>query len=315
MRTVIRDDRGVGRRTWQAWCVVLAILLLVAVPTEAFSQRQFETADAAAKALADAARANDVRRVGVILGIFGRNIISSGDDVADANARAKFVTAYDAANRIVPDGDSKATLEIGKDNFPFAVPLVKDRDGWRFDTLAGQYEVLARRIGTNELNAIQVCLAYVEAQREYARLDPEKNGSPVYAQRVVSQPDKKDGLYWPAAEGGPDSPLGGFMAAAARAGYRAGQSRIPYHGYYYKILRGQGPTAPGGAYSYVIRGKMIGGFALVAYPAAYRNSGVMTFVVNHDGAVFQKDLGAGTAGIASAMSSFNPDSTWKKVAP
>jgi hypothetical protein len=293
----------------------LAILLLVAMPTSAFSQRQFETADAAAKALADAARANDVRRAGIILGIFGRNIISSGDDVADANARAKFVAAYDAANRIVPDGGDKATLEIGKDNFPFPVPLVKDRDGWRFDTLAGRHEILARRIGANELNAIQVCLAYVEAQREYARLDPEKIGSPVYAQRVVSQPNKKDGLYWPASEGAPASPLGGFMAAATREGYRPGQSRIPYHGYYYKVLRAQGPKAPGGAYDYVVKGKMIGGFALIAYPAEYRNSGVMTFVVNHDGAVFQKDLGAGTAGFASAMSSFNPDDSWRKVAP
>ncbi|MBX9844850.1 MAG: DUF2950 domain-containing protein [Xanthobacteraceae bacterium] len=315
MRTSVPVDCVVGRRTWQAWCVALAILLLVAMPTSAFSQRQFETPDGAAKALADAARANDLRRVGVILGIFGRHIVSSGDEVADANARAKFVAAYDAANRVVPDGDSKATLEIGKDNFPFPVPLVKDRDGWRFDTLAGQYEILARRIGANELNAIQVCLAYVEAQREYARLDPEKNGSPVYAQRVVSQPDKRDGLYWPASEGSPASPLGEFMAAATREGYRPGQSQIPYHGYYYRILRAQGPKAPGGAYDYVVKGKMIGGFALVAYPAEYRNSGVMTFVVNHDGAVFQKDLGAGTAGIANGMSSFNPDSSWKKVGP
>jgi hypothetical protein len=313
--TVVLADRATGGFRWQAWCAAWAILLLVAMPTSAWSQRQFETPDAAAKALADAARANDVRRVGVILGIFGRNIVSSGDDVADANARAKFVAAYDAANRIVPEGSDKATLEIGKDNFPFPVPLAKGRDGWRFDTLAGQHEILARRIGANELNAIQVCLAYVDAQREYARLDPEKNGSPVYAQRVVSQPDKRDGLYWPATAGAPASPLGEFMAAAARENYRPGQSRIPYHGYYYKILRGQGPTAPGGAYSYVIRGKMIGGFALVAYPAAYRNSGVMTFVVNHDGAVFQKDLGARTPGIASGMSSFNPDSSWRKVAP
>jgi len=303
-----------GRR-WQALCAGFAIMVLVALPTSAWSQRQFETPDEAGKALADAARANDVRRVGVILGIFGRNIVSSGDDVADSNARAKFVAAYDAVNRIVLDGDSKATLEIGKDNWPFPVPLVKDKDGWRFDTLAGQYEVLARRIGINELNAIQVCLAYVEAQREYARLDPDKNGSPVYAQRVVSQPGKKDGLYWSAAEGAPASPLGEFMAVAAREGYRPGQSRIPYHGYYYKILRGQGPKAPGGAYDYVVRGKMIGGFALVAYPAEYRNSGVMTFVVNHEGAVFQKDLGAGTAGIAGGMSSFNPDGSWKRVAP
>jgi hypothetical protein len=315
MRTVVLVDRDAGSCWWLAWSAALAILLLVAMPTSAWSQRQFETPDGAAKALADAARANDIRRVSVILGIFGRKIVSSGDDVADANARAKFVAAYDAANRIVPDGDSKATLEVGKDSFPFPVPLVKDRDGWRFDTLAGQYEILARRIGANELNAIQVCLAYVEAQRDYARLDPEKNGAPVYAQRVVSQPDKKDGLYWPKAEGAPPSPLGEFMAAATHEGYRPGQRRIPYHGYYYKILRAQGTKAPGGAYDYVVRGRMIGGFALVAYPAEYRNSGVMTFVVNHDGAVYQKDLGAETPMTAGGMSSFNPDGSWKRVAP
>ena len=241
--------------------------------------------------------------------------MSSGDDLADSNARAKFVAAYDAANRIVPEGDSRATLEIGKDNKPFPIPLVKNRGTWRFDSLAGQYEVLARRISANELNAIQVCLAYVEAQRAYARLDPENNGTLVYAQRVASQPDKKDGLYWPAAEGAPPSPLGEFIAAAAREGYRPGQGSNPYHGYYYKILRAQGSKAPGGAYDYVVRGKMIGGFALVAYPAEYRNSGVLTFVVNHDGAVFQKDLGVETPAIASGMRSFNPDQSWKKVAP
>ena len=321
MSTFILVDRGTARRgclalrRWRALCAALALLFVVAAPGAAFSQRVFETPDEAVKALVESARANDVRRVGVILGLFGRNIVSSGDEIADTNARAKFVAAYDAANRLVPDGDSRATLEIGKDNWPFPVPLVKSRDGWRFDTLAGGHEVLARRIGTNELNAIQVCLAYVDAQREYAKLDPEQNGTPVYAQRVVSQPDKKDGLYWPAAEGAPPSPLGGFMAGAAREGYRAGQKRIPYHGYYYRILRAQGPNADGGAYDYVVRGRMIGGFALVAYPAEYRNSGVMTFVVNHDGAVFQKDLGAGTAGIASGMRSFNPDNSWKKVAP
>jgi hypothetical protein len=302
-------------RRWYALCAALTLLFLVAAPGAAFSQRVFETPDAAVKALVDAARADDIRRVGIILGLFGRNIVSSGDEVADANARAKFVAAYDAANRLVPDSNSRATLEIGNDNWPFPVPLEKSRDGWRFDSLAGRHEILARRIGANELNVIQVCLAYVDAQREYAKLDPEHNGTPVYAQRVVSQPEKKDGLYWPAAEGAPPSPLGEFMAAAAREGYRVGQKRIAYHGYYYRILRAQGRNAEGGAYDYVVRGRMIGGFALIAYPAEYRNSGVMTFMVNHDGAVFQKDLGAETPGIASGMRSFNPDNSWKKVAP
>jgi hypothetical protein len=333
MTTFVLVDRGTARRGClalhrrHAWCATLAIMFLLAVPALAFSQRVFETPDEAAKALVDAARAADVRRVELIFGFFGRNIVSSGDDIADRNARAKFVAAYETANRIVRKSDSTAILELGKDNWPFPVPLAKSKDGWRFDSLAGHHELLARRIGANELNAIQVCLAYVEAQREYARLDPDRGGTPVYAQRVVSQPEKKDGLYWLAAPGEPASPLGEFMAAAAGEGYRVGEGRvshrgrrlgggrIPYHGYYYKILRAQGPKAPGGAYDYVVRGKMIGGFALVAYPAAYRNSGVMTFVVNHDGAVFQKDLGVKTPGVAGGMRSFNPDNSWKKVAP
>jgi hypothetical protein len=194
MATFILVDRGTARHSsialhrWHVWCATLALLLLLAVPTAAFSQRVFETPDDAVKALVDAARADDVRRVGAILGFFGRNIVSSGDDIADRNARGKFVAAYEAANRIVHESDSAAKLELGKDNWPFPVPLVKSRDGWRFDSLAGHHEILARRIGANELNAIQVCLAYVDAQREYAKLDPDGNGTPVYAQRVVSQP-------------------------------------------------------------------------------------------------------------------------------
>jgi len=187
------------------------------------------------------------------------------------------------------------------------------KDGtWRFDTEAGRDEILFRRIGRNELNTIQAILAYVDAQQEYAEKGIGGNG--VYAQRIVSQPGKKDGLYWPVQFGEDESPLGELAAAASAAGYRASQQRQPYHGYYYKILTRQGPNAPGGAIDYVVKGRMMGGFALVAYPAEYRNSGVMTFLVNHQGIVYQKDLGPNTTGIASGMTAYNPDSTWERVA-
>jgi hypothetical protein len=187
-------------------------------------------------------------------------------------------------------------------------------DAWRFDTEAGRQEVLYRRIGGNEIDTIQSCLAYVDAQNEYADKD-RGEGVGVYAQRIISQPDKKDGLYWPTEAGQEASPLGDLMADATAEGYRArgGEERTPYHGYYYKILTRQGPAAPGGVLDYVVKGKMIGGFALVAWPAAYGNSGVMTFMVNHFGLVFQKDLGQRTAQVASGMTAFNPDETWKQV--
>jgi hypothetical protein len=211
------------------------------------------------------------------------------------------------------DGDKKAILVIGDNDYPFPIPLERNKDGtWSFDTVAGREEILFRRIGHNELDTIQTCLAFVDAQNDYAAKD-RGAGAGVYAMRFISEAGKKDGLYWPAAQGEEESPLGELFAAATRQGYRAGQGRSPYHGYYYKILTRQGPAAPGGAVDYVVRGKMIGGFALVAYPDEYRNSGVMTFLVNHDGTVFQKDLGPKTAQIAEAMTSFNPDPTWKKV--
>ena len=186
--------------------------------------------------------------------------------------------------------------------------------GWVFDTKAGREEVLNRRIGRNELNAIQVCLAYVEAQQEYASTDRERDGIIQYAQKIVSDTDRRDGLYWKAAEGEIPSPLGPFTAQAAAEGYRrASDKPAPYHGYYYKILKGQGKSAPGGAYSYVINGHMVAGFALVAWPAEYGVSGVMTFVVNQNGTVYQKDLGPKTEEIAKAMTLYNPDRTWKRA--
>jgi hypothetical protein len=290
-------------------------LLFCAAASTARAQQAFKTPDEAAAALVAAARAGDMKALVSVLGPDGRAIVSSGDEVADEATRQKFVAAYDAKHRITKEGDDKAIMIIGADDFPLPIPLARKGDTWRFDTAAGRDEILFRRIGANELSAIQACLAYVDAQNEYAEKDRTSAGVNTYAQRIISRPGKKDGLYWPSAQGEEESPLGELVAQATQQGYRAkgGEGRTPYHGYYFKILTQQGPAAAGGAFDYVVGGKMIGGFALVAYPAEYRNSGVQTFLVNHAGTVFQKDLGPDTARIAERMASFNPDQTWQKV--
>ena len=289
---------------------VAATMALLVTATGALAQ-EYKTPEEAAAALIVAAKASDRPALMRVLGPGSAEIVSSGDEVADASARKRVVEAYDTKHQVVMEGQDKAVLVIGSEEWPFPIPLVRKDGTWRFDTAAGREEILFRRIGRNELNAIQASLAYVDAQNEYAEKGIGGNG--VYAQRIVSQPGKKDGLYWPAQSGEDESPLGELAAAASAAGYRAGQQRQPYHGYYFKILTRQGPNAPGGALDYIARGKMIGGFALVAYPAEYRNSGVMTFLVNHQGVVYQKDLGPNTADIASGMTAFNPDGTWQRV--
>jgi Protein of unknown function (DUF2950) len=293
--------------------LALAAMLVVATASVASAQRSFKTADEAADALVSAVRTGEPRSILAVLGRDGTDIVSSGDEVADATARQRFIAAYDAKHQVVMEGNTKAVMIIGQEDFPFPIPIIRRSGAWRFDTAAGREEILYRRIGRNELNAIQACLAYVDAQDEYAEKDRTGDGVGTYAQRIVSQPGKKDGLYWPTAQGEEDSPLGELVADATGQGYRVGGARTPFHGYYYKILTKQGSSAPGGALDYVVRGKMIGGFALVAYPAEYENSGVMTFIVNHAGNVFEKDLGPRTAQLAERMTSFNPDLTWKKV--
>jgi len=290
--------------------VVLAAMLLTA--SAASAQQTYKTPQAAVDALIAAAKADDEKAALAVFGKDGEDIISSGDKVSDDAIRKRFVESYDAKHQIAMDGDAKATLVIGQNDYPFPVPLVRKAGLWSFDTEAGRREVLVRRIGRNELNAIQTSLAYVDAQNDYAAKD-RGAGVGVYAQRFVSEPNKKNGLYWPTAAGEEESPLGELFAAATKQGYRAGEGRAPYHGYYYKILTKQGPAAPGGAHDYVVNGKMIGGFALVAYPAEYRNSGVMTFLVNYDGTVYQKDLGRDTPTLAEEMTAYNPDKTWTKA--
>lgn len=279
----------------------------------ASAQERFDNPDQAVSALIDAAKAADKQKMLQVLGPKGRQVVSSGDPVADRTAREKFVAAFDSKHALDADGDDKATLVIGDDAWPFPIPLVRSDGKWSFDTSAGLDEILRRRVGRNELFAIQVMLAYVQAQNEYASLDPAGLGPHVYAQRILSSKGKKDGLYWPTASGEEPSPLGELAAKASAEGYKAGAAPIPFHGYYFRILKRQGPEAPGGAYDYVVKGKMIGGFGLIAYPAEYGNSGIMTFMVNHDGTVFQKDLGPRTAKIAGGITSFSPDPTWQKV--
>ena len=291
--------------------LLTAAALALALASVANAQQSFKTPEEAVDALVSAAKSQDRKDVLNVLGPDAADIVSSGDEVADRSDRDRVIEAYDAKHQVVMEGADKAVLVLGNQDWPFPIPLVRKDGTWRFDTAAGREEVLFRRIGRNELSAIQAILAYVDAQHEYAEKGIGGNG--VYAQRIVSRPGTKDGLYWPAQSGEEESPLGDFAASAAADGYRAGQQRIPYHGYYYKVLTTQGPSAPGGALDYVVRGKMIGGFALVAYPAQYGNSGVMTFLVNHQGIIYEKDLGPQTAGIAAGMTAFNPDSTWQRV--
>ena len=294
--------------------VSMAIAALLCTTTSIVSaQQDFKTPDEAASALSNAAKAGDRKAILTVLGPDGQDIVSSGDEVADAATRQKFVAAYDAKHRIAMEGDNKAILVIGQEDFPLPIPLVRKDGLWRFATAAGREEILFRRVGRDELDAIQSCLAYVDAQNEYAESDRTGAGAHTYAQRIISAPGKKDGLYWPTSQGEDVSPLGELVAEATAQGYRPGGGRTPFHGYYFKILTKQGPAAPGGELDYIVRGKMIGGFALVAYPAEYRNSGVMTFMVNHTGNVFQKDLGPDTAKLAERMTSFNPDQSWTKV--
>jgi len=291
----------------------LLTMLLFAMTSAASAQQSFKTAEDAAAALANAVKSGEQKAVLNVLGKNAQDIVSSGDEVADAALRQRFVAAYDAKHSVAMQGNSKAVMVIGQEDFPLPIPLVRKNEAWQFDTAAGRLEILHRRIGRNELYAIQSCLAFVDSQNEYAEKDRTGAGVGTYARRFVSAPGKKDGLYWPGAQSEDASPLGELVAQATSEGYRVGGGPLPFHGYYYKILTRQGANAPGGALNYIVNGKLMGGFALVAYPAGYRNSGVMTFLVSHRGEVFQKDLGPSTYRVARGMTSFNPDQSWKKT--
>jgi hypothetical protein len=295
-------------------CALMMFASAASGQTGVPSQRLYLSPEAGAAALAEALKANDAGSLREILGRRGVDLIGRREGGQGENPYERFLTAYAESNRLALEGDHKAVLEVGKDAWPFPIPLVKVADGWRFDTQLGEKEVLARRVGRNELAAIQVCLAIADAEREYASSAHDKDGVLKYTPRFVSTPGKHDGLYWESVGSEPLSPLGPFVAAAGvdPAAGRATVQRGPYHGYFYRILTRQGENAKGGAYSYIAHGMMIGGFAVLAAPVRYGYTGVKTFLVSRDGEVFEKDLGRNTRGIAEKIQSFDPDASWKR---
>jgi hypothetical protein len=282
--------------------------------TPAVAQRLFASPDEAAKALQAAAEAKDKAALRAIFGPEFDKLIT-GDEVLDANNAQRFATLLAQGCLPVKEGEDSITFEIGTNNYPMAVPLVKADGQWRFDTAAGMDEIINRHIGKDELNAIGVCRAYVAAQRQYASANPDAGAGVKYAQKFKSTPGKKDGLYWPAAENEPASPFGPAVAEAHAEGYvrHTGQGPHPFHGYYFRILTRQGKAVPGGKMDYLSHGNLTGGFALVAFPENWDQSGIMTFIVNQDGKVFQRNLGEKTSRIAGAMKEYNPDSEWTLV--
>lgn len=296
-----------------AAALLLACLPAAAAPAASPApapQKTFATPEQAVEAVVAASASDDVAALAAIFGPDGKDLINSGDSVQDEHTRSEFVRLAREKTVIAkdPSDPHRATFTIGENGWPSPIPLVEKDGKWRFASKQGVYELLLRHIGSNELDAISVCRGYVEAQKEYALDDPDKTGVHQYAQRIISTPGKHDGLYWRSEAGGPESPIGEEIAKAIEEGYTSKSE--PYHGYFYKVLKGQGKAAPLGKLDYVIKGNMIGGFAMVAWPAKYRVTGVKTFIVSNDGIVYQRDLGPDTAKIASAMTMYNPDKGW-----
>jgi len=303
-------------------CAALgAFLVAVAVSCAGTSrsvldQEAFTSPEASTRAVIEAAGVHDLKRLRAIFGPESDDLLSSGDEVADRTARRWFVESYEEQNRLETVAADERVLHIGKEDWPFPIPIVKVEEGWIFDTEAGMDEVLNRRIGRNELNTIEVGRAIADAQKEYALKDWDNDGLREYAKVVISSPGKKDGLYWEVKKGEEPSPLGLLVARAVREEYRQskpGEGPSPYHGYYYRLLTAQGENAPGAAFDYEVNGNLIGGFALIAYPAEYGSSGIMSFIVNHDGVVYQKDLSEKTEETARNIKVYDPDKTWKRV--
>ena len=302
---------------------LLILLIIVAAAQTACSrsaqQQDFASAADAVQALVTAARSDDTQALIEVLGVDAEPVVDSGDAVADRNGRLRFVQAYEMEHALEADAEGMTTLQVGADKWPFPFPLVQREQRWRFDSSAGAEEIINRRVGRNELYTIQACLAFVDAEREYYSSNPQQEPMLQYAQKLQSSDGKKDGLYWPAAGDEPQSPLGEPFARARSEGYfkedtSASTPSAPFHGYVYRLLTAQGPNAPGGAYDYRVADRMIGGFALIAFPAEYGNSGVMTFIVSHDGIVFSKDLGPETPAAANAIAAYDPDGSWKREA-
>ena len=275
-------------------------------------QRVFRSPASAAAALVAAARSDDLKEMAAILGPGGEDIVSSGDPVADNNNREDFTKRYDQMHRLAYNDEGQVILYVGADNWPLPIPIVKQGDGWVFDTAEGKDELLYRRVGRNELYTIDVLQELADAQQDYADAQKQSSGAAQFAQKILSDPDQKNGLYWPSSGNEPESPIGPLIADATAEGYKRDPSGkpAPFHGYYYRVLKSQGANAPGGAEDYVVDGKMTRGFAFLAYPAEYRDSGVMTFMIDKQGVIVEKDLGPDTEKIAADITTFNPDASW-----
>jgi hypothetical protein len=292
--------------------IAITLSLGHAVAAVPEAQETFTSPQQAVDAFVAADRNSNTAVLAKILGSEGTKLIQSGDPVADRTARRWFAASFDMEHTFEYQGADKAILDVGPDDWPLPIPLVREGGLWHFDTKMGEEEILNRRIGRNELNVIDLSRDYVEAQREYAALSIGGKKFSEYAQKIVSTPGKHDGLYWPASRASDESPIGPLVAAAQAEGYAVAQAKpSPYHGYNYRILTHQGKNAPGGAKNYVVNGHMVSGFALLAFPATYGDSGIMTFIVSQDGIVFEKNLGPDTAKIARQMTEYDPDQTWK----
>jgi Protein of unknown function (DUF2950) len=297
-----------------AWSILPANLQ-AAGPPSAGAEQTFATPDAALAALQTAVAANDRAALRKLFGPQFDELLT-GDAVQDANNTKRFAAALAQRCRPVKDGDDKITIEVGSNDWPMPIPLVQADGLWHFDTAAGKEEIINRHIGKDELHAIGVCRAYVTAQQQYANENPNAATGTTYARHLKSAPGKKDGLYWPVADNEPASPFGSLVAEAQAEGYvvhARGTGPHPFHGYYFRIMTCQGPAAPGGKMDYLSNGKLTGGFALVAYPEHWDQSGIMTFIVNQDGKVYQRNLGEETSQMAGALKGYNPDSEWALV--
>jgi hypothetical protein len=293
---------------------VFALCALGSVATcLAAEQQSFATPHQAVKALIVAAQSHDQDALLAIFGDDGKELIASGDTVQDNTSLDHFVKSYKTKHVIVTQDADTRLLRVGSKNWELPIPIVRQGDHWRFDTEAGKQELIYRRIGENELGAIAASRGFIAAQQDYASLGHDGLPAGIFAQKVASDPGKQNGLYWETKDDQSPSPAGPFLAKAADEGYKSGDLHDPYHGYFYRSLKAQGAAAQGGAKSYLVDGQLKDGVALVAYPATYRSSGVMTFIVNQRGVVYQKDLGENTTALAEAITEFNPDSSWKEV--
>ncbi len=298
------------------WMMVMLFTGASLSATAETTQRYFPSAEVAVRTMAEALASDDTATLLAVFGPGSDQLVASGDPVSDRIDRNHFLERFKEKHLLKAEGEQKMILIVGNNGWPFSIPIVRTDDGWRFDTEEGKKEILARRIGRNELSTIQVCLAYVDAQREYASKDWNGDGRTEYAQRFAGEPGKKNSLYWKTEKGEVPSPLGRLVAEAQASGYKSGKmdgKPHPYHGYLFRILKAQGKDARGGAYDYRVGDRMIGGFGLVAYPAQYGASGIMTFITNHEGQVYEKDLGENTPAEAKAITLFNPGDGWERV--